>query len=252
MERIRHTRFIAILVAAAVSVCSAAHADTIYNWSWSGGDGVAASGTFDVLNGYVQSATGTITGGGLGTTGSLSLITASSPGVISNPDPANSTPGSFVFQDGNGDNFEGDTAFSSSNPYVDYYGLVLAVSGTGLGTGSHGESNYAFNIWSNAPGNWQASLGGNGGRTGRRDQPVRYANRDHGSAAWSATVAVLRPRWTGSFCGPPAQVRCCLKRGALTQARNVALDGHLPTPGKPTRIVGSRASYNGNTQASQA
>jgi hypothetical protein len=170
------TKLIGIGIAAVVSLAvgAAANADTVYDWSWSGGDSVTASGTVDVLNGYVQSATGTISGGGLGTTGSLSLITATSPGVISNPDPANPTPGSFVFQDGNGDNFEGDTAFASSNPWVDYYGLVLAVSGTGLGTGNRGESNYAFNIWSNSPGNWQASLGGNGGAPGQVDATNQY------------------------------------------------------------------------------
>jgi hypothetical protein len=167
-------KLITIGVAAVVSllVGSAANADTIYDWSWSGGDGVSASGTFDVLSGFVQSVTGTITGGGLGTTGSLSLITASSPGVISQPDPANHlvpTTDSFVFQDGNGDNFEGDTAFSSSSPWLDVYGLVMAVSGTGLGTGTHGEANYAFNVWANGPANWQASLGGNGGTPGQVD-----------------------------------------------------------------------------------
>jgi hypothetical protein len=179
------------IAAAALTVGSAAKADSVYSWSWSGGDGVSASGTFDVLNGYVQSATGTITGGGLGTTGSLSLITASSPGVISNPDPANSTPGSFVFQDGNGDNFEGDTAFSSSNPWVDYYGLVLAVSGTGLGTGTHGESNYAFNIWSNAPGNWQASLGGNGGTPGQVDATNQYGTLTVSAVPLPGTLPLL-------------------------------------------------------------
>jgi hypothetical protein len=165
---------IGIVVAASLVVGSLANADTIYDWTWSGGDGVSASGTFDVLNGFIQSATGTITGGGLGTTGSLSLITASSLGVISNPDPANPTPGSFVFQDGNGDNFEGDTAFSSSSPWVDFYGPVLAVSGTGLGTGNHGESNYAFNLWADSPGVWQASLGGNGGAPGQVDAVNQY------------------------------------------------------------------------------
>jgi hypothetical protein len=164
-----------LALAASLAFGSAAHADTFYDWNWIGGDGVSASGTFDVLNGYVQSATGTITGGGLGTTGTLSLITANSPGVISKPDSANPTPGSFVFQDGNGDNFEGDTAFSSSNPWVDYYGLVLAVSGAGLGTGTtRGESNYAFNIWSNAANNWQASLGGNGGAPGQVDATNQF------------------------------------------------------------------------------
>jgi hypothetical protein len=158
-------RLVGIGIAAVVSLFSGtvANADTIYDWSWSGGDGVSASGTLDVSNGFVQSVAGTIAGGGLGGSGSLSLITASSPGVISNPDPANSTPGSFVFQDGNGDNFEGDTAFSSSSPWVDFYGLVMAVSGSGLGTTIRGGSNYAFNIWSDGPGVWQASLGGNGG-----------------------------------------------------------------------------------------
>jgi hypothetical protein len=157
-----------------LGIGSLANADSVYDWSWSGGDGVTASGTFDVLNGYVQSVSGTVSGGGLLGSGSLSLITASSAGVISNPDPANSTPGSFVFQDGNGDNFEGDTAFSNSSPWLDYYGLVLAVSGTGLGSTIHGGSNYAFNIWSDGAGVWQASLGGNGGAPGQVDATNQY------------------------------------------------------------------------------
>jgi hypothetical protein len=152
---------IGIAAAVAVVVGSAANADTIYDWSWSG-NGISATGSFDVLNDFIQSATGTITGGGLGTTGSLSLLTASSPGVVSNPDPANPTPGSFVYQNGNGDDIEGDTAFSSSSPWVDLYGPVLAISGTGLGTGNHGQSNYTFNIWYQN-GVWQENLGGNGG-----------------------------------------------------------------------------------------
>ncbi len=152
---------IGIAAAVAVVVGSAANADTIYDWSWSG-NGISATGTFDVLNDFIQSATGTITGGGLGTTGSLSLITASSPGVVSNPDPANPTPGSFVYQNGNGDDIEGDTAFSNSSPWVDLYGPVLAISGTGLGTGNHGQSNYTFNIWYQN-GVWNENLGGNGG-----------------------------------------------------------------------------------------
>jgi hypothetical protein len=145
-----------------------AAADSIYDWTWIGGGGVTASGTLDVLSGFVQSATGTISGGGLVGAESLSLITCcvggTSPGVISNPDPANSTPGSFVFQTGNGANFEGDTAFNGgASPYVDYYGLVLAV-GTNKGVG--GNPLYAFNLWGNAPGNWQASLAGGGGTEG--------------------------------------------------------------------------------------
>jgi hypothetical protein len=186
-------KVIGVGVAAALSwaVGSTANADTIYDWSWSGGDGVVASGTFDVLGGYVQSATGTISGGGLGTTGSLSLITANSPGVISNPDPANSTPGSFVFQDGNGDNFEGDTAFSSSSPWLDYYGLVLAVSGSGLGTGTGGKSNYAFNIWANGPGNWQASLGGNGGAPGQVDATNQYGTLTVSAVPLPAALPLL-------------------------------------------------------------
>jgi hypothetical protein len=163
------TKLIGIGIAAAISLVAgtAANADTIYDWSWSG-SGISASGTFDVLNGYIQSATGTITGGGLGTTGSLSLITASSPGVVSNPDPANSTPGSFVYQNGNGDDIEGDTAFSNSSPWVDLYGPVLAITGTGLGTGNHGQSDYTFNIWYQ-DGNWFENLGGNGGALGQVD-----------------------------------------------------------------------------------
>src|SRR5580704_4156406 len=163
------TKLIGISIAAAISlvVSDAANADTIYDWSWSG-SGISASGTFDVLNGFIQSATGTITGGGLGTTGSLSLITASSPGVVSNPDPANPTPGSFVYQNGNGDDIEGDTAFSNSSPWVDLYGPVLAISGPGLGTGNHGQSNYTFNIWFQSD-TWYENLGGNGGAPGQVD-----------------------------------------------------------------------------------
>jgi hypothetical protein len=163
------SRIIGIRIAAVVSlmVGSAANADTIYDWTWSS-SGISASGSFDVLNGYIQSATGTITGGGLGTTGSLSLITSNSPGVVSNPDPANPTPGSFVYQNGNGDDIEGDTTFSNSSPWVDLYGPVMSVSGTGLGTGNHGQSNYTFNIW-NQNGGWYENLGGNGGAPGQVD-----------------------------------------------------------------------------------
>jgi hypothetical protein len=158
---------IGIATVVSLVVGSAANADMVYDWSWSG-NGISASGTFDVLGGYIQSATGTIIGGGLGTTGSLSLITASSPGVVSNPDPSNPTPGSFVYQNGNGDDIEGDTAFSSSSPWVDLYGPVMAISGTGLGTGSHGQSNYTFNIWTQS-GAWYENLGGNGGTPGQVD-----------------------------------------------------------------------------------
>jgi hypothetical protein len=192
MKRPIHAKVIALGIAAALLVvASAANADTVYDWSWTGGDGVAAAGTFDVLNGYVQSVTGTVTGGALGTTGSLSLITSSSPGVVSNPDPANPTPGSFVFQDGNGDNFEGDTAFSNSGPWLDYYGLVLAVSGAGLGTGTHGGSNYAFNIWANGPGNWQASLGGNGGAPGQVDATNQYGTLTVSAVPLPASLPLL-------------------------------------------------------------
>jgi hypothetical protein len=162
------TRRIAVGIAAmSLVVCTAANADTIYDWTWSS-DGISASGSFDVLNGYIQSATGTIAGGGLGTVGSLSLLTATSPGVVSNPDPANSTPGSFVYQNGNGDDIEGDTAFSSSSPWVDLYGPVMAISGTGLGIGNHGQSNYTFNLWYQS-GFWYENLGGNGGIPGQVD-----------------------------------------------------------------------------------
>lgn len=57
---------IGIATAVAAVIGSAANADTIYDWSWSG-NGISATGTFDVLNDFIQSATGTITGGGLGT-----------------------------------------------------------------------------------------------------------------------------------------------------------------------------------------
>ncbi|MGA2189358.1 MAG: VPLPA-CTERM sorting domain-containing protein [Steroidobacteraceae bacterium] len=139
-----------------------AAADTIYDWSWVGG-GINASGTVDVLNGYVQSATGTISGGGLPGSESLSLITAASPGVISNPDPANPAPGSFVFQTGGGDNFEGDTVWNANGP--DPYGLVLAVGNSVNAT--TGAAEYAFNPWINSDGSAQASLAGNGGSEGR-------------------------------------------------------------------------------------
>jgi hypothetical protein len=172
------TKLLGLLSLALLAGPAMAAADQIYDWTWSGGGGVAASGTFDVLSGFVQSATGSISGGGLSGPESLSLITATtgagktvngsggttSPGVISNPDPANSTPGSFVFQTGGGDNFEGDTAFSSTSPYLDVYGLVLAV---GSSTGAGGNPLYGFNIWGNSPGNWQASLAGANGPDGR-------------------------------------------------------------------------------------
>jgi hypothetical protein len=165
------TRLIEIGVAAVLSmmVGSAVNADTIYDWTWSG-SGISASGSFDVLNGFIQSATGTISGAGLGTTGSLSLLTATSPGAISNPDPANPTPGSFVYQNGNGDDIEADTAISNASPWVDLYGPIMAISGTGLGVGNHGQSNYTFNMWycpSASDGcqadQWFENLGGNGG-----------------------------------------------------------------------------------------
>jgi hypothetical protein len=180
-------------IALAVSLAvGSAQADAIYDWTWSGGDGVSAAGTFDVLNGYVQSVTGTVSGGGLGVIGSLSLITSSSPGLVSNPDPANPTPGSFVFADGNGDYFEGDTAFSSSSPWVDYYGLVLGVTGTGLGGPSgYGGPNYAFNIWSDGPGVWQASLGGNGGVPGQVDATNQYGTLTVSTVPLPAALPLL-------------------------------------------------------------
>ena len=75
------------------------------------------------------------------TAGKASGGASTFPGVISNPDPNNSTPGSLVFQTGGGDNFEGDTAFSSTFPYLDLYGLVLAV---GTSTGGGGTSPLRF------------------------------------------------------------------------------------------------------------
>ena len=139
-------------------------ADNIYDFTWVGGGGVTASGTFDVANGNVQSAAGSVSGGGLPGAESLSLITAGAPGT-SVPDPSNSSPGSFTFETGGGDVYEGDTVFSTASPYLDIYGLVLAVgSETG---GSSGGALYAFNIWGNSAGNWQASLAGAGGTEGR-------------------------------------------------------------------------------------
>jgi hypothetical protein len=173
------TKLFGLVYLALLAAPTIAAADSVYAWTWSGGGGVTASGTLDVLSGYVQSVTGSISGGGLPGPESLSLITATTgagktvngsggasnyPGVISNPDPANPTPGSFVFQTGGGDNFEGDTAFSSTSPYLDLYGLVFAV---GTSTGGSGNPLYAFNPWANSPGNWQASLAGNGGTEGR-------------------------------------------------------------------------------------
>ena len=142
-----------------------AAADTVYDWSWTGG-GISAAGTLDVLGGYVQSATGTVTGGGLSAPESLSLITRTSPlGGGSTSDPVNPDPSSFTFKTAGGDVFEGDTVFSgSTSPYVDVYGLVLAVGSSVSGSGS---PNYAFNVWGNAPGNWQASLAGANGAEGR-------------------------------------------------------------------------------------
>jgi len=58
----------------------------VYDFTWVGDSGVTASGTLDVSNGNVDSATGTISGGGLPRAGRLSLITAGDPGT-SVPDP---------------------------------------------------------------------------------------------------------------------------------------------------------------------
>jgi len=157
-----HATLLGIMIVALAGGPAVATADTIYDWSWTGG-GISASGTVDVLNGYVQSAAGTISGGGLPGTESLSLITAASAGVISNPDPANPVPGSFVFQTGGGDNYEGDTVWNPNGP--DPYGLVLAVGSTV--NAATGAAEYAFNPWINSDGSAQASLAGNGGTEGR-------------------------------------------------------------------------------------
>jgi hypothetical protein len=156
-------KLLGFLCVAMIGGPTIAMADTVYDFTWSGGGGVTASGTFDVANGNVQSVTGSISGGGLPGADSLSLITAGALGT-SVPDPANSAPSSFTFETGSGAVFEGDTVFSSASPYLDVYGLVLKVgSETG---GSSGGALYAFNIWGNSPGNWQASLAGAGGTEG--------------------------------------------------------------------------------------
>jgi hypothetical protein len=157
-------KLLSLLCVAMLGGPTLAVADTVYDFTWSGGGGVTASGTFDVNNGNVQSVTGSVSGGGLPGPESLSLITAGASGT-SVPDPTNSAPSSFTFETGGGDVFEGDTVFSPASPYLDVYGLVMQV-GSEAG-GSSGGALYAFNIWGNAPGNWQASLAGAGGTEGR-------------------------------------------------------------------------------------
>ena len=158
------TKFTSLMFIGLWGISSLASADSLYDFTGSGGGGVTASGTLDVSNGNVDSATGTISGGGLPGAESLSLISAGDPGT-SVPDPSNPAPSSFTFETGGGDVYEGDTGFSAASPYVDVYGLVFAVgSETG---GSGGGALYGFNIWGNAPGNWQASLAGANGIEGR-------------------------------------------------------------------------------------
>jgi hypothetical protein len=157
-------KLLGLLCVAMLGGPALAAADTVYDFTWSGGGGVTASGTFDVSNGNVQSVTGSVSGGGLAGPESLSLITAGAART-SVPDPGNSAPGSFTFETGGGDVYEGDTVFSPTSPYLDVDGLVMQV-GSEHG-GASGGALYAFNIWGNAPGNWQASLAGAGGTEGR-------------------------------------------------------------------------------------
>jgi len=188
------TKFASLLVIGLIGSSTIARADSLYDFTWTGGGGVSASGTLDVSNGNVDSVTGTISGGGLPGAESLSLITAGDAGT-SVPDPSNPAPSSFTFETGGGDVFEGDTVFSTASPYVDVYGLVFAVgSETG---GSSGGALYAFNVWGNAPGNWQASLAGADGIPANRIYTVNQYGTftisavPAPSAAWSMLAGLV-------------------------------------------------------------
>jgi hypothetical protein len=109
-----------------------ASADSIYDWTFTGG-GVTASGTLDVSGGQAVSGTGTIAGGGLSGSESLTLVTLSTPGVN------NLGGGNLSYRFGGGTDLIGDTVYNSSAPYVDSNGLVFLVGGPGS-TG--------FNLWS--------------------------------------------------------------------------------------------------------
>lgn len=149
---------IATLIVASVAVPTIAAADSVYDWSFTGG-GFTASGVVDVVGGNVQVAgtSGSITGGGVAGTQALTLITNAGPGV-SAPDGSNPAPSSFTFT-ATGDYFEGDTVWNWNTPSLpngpDVYGLVFQV---GNSVNSSGAAQEALNIWVNPDGSAQASL----------------------------------------------------------------------------------------------
>ena len=158
---------VSVLCAAAIGVPGLAAADSVYDWSFNGG-GISASGTVDVLNGFVRSATGTISGGGLPGSEALSLITAGESGT-SVPDPAHPVAGSFVFETAGGQVRRGHRVerqwTRSLRP-----GVCRRYQ-----QGASGAANYGFNPWVNTDGSAQGSLAGANGPEGRIYRSINTA-----------------------------------------------------------------------------
>jgi len=146
-----NSHLVGLIVTALIAGPSVAAADTIYDWTYTDGS-VSATGTLDVSNGQALSGTGTITSSAyLGGSESLTLLTASSPGV---DDLGN---GNFSYRFGGGTDLIGDTIFNSGDPWVSTNGLVFAIGGPG---------DNGFNVWANSTGpggSYTGFLAGDGG-----------------------------------------------------------------------------------------
>jgi hypothetical protein len=93
---------------------------------------LAAMGVLNVVGGQALSGSGTISGGGLTGTESLTLVTLSTPAVH------DLGGGNLSYRFGGGTDLIGDTVFNSSAPYVDSGGLVFLVGGP---------NDTGFNLW---------------------------------------------------------------------------------------------------------
>jgi hypothetical protein len=91
-----------------------------------------AMGVLNVVSGQALSGSGTISGGGLTGTESLTLVTLSTPAVH------DLGGGNLSYRFGGGTDLIGDTVFNASAPYVDSGGLVFLVGGP---------NSTGFNLW---------------------------------------------------------------------------------------------------------
>jgi hypothetical protein len=144
-----------------IAAAPAAVAQT-YNFTFTGGGGMDATGTISIVGGVAQSGSINVTGVPLEAAPHTPLTTAAGDLV---PDPASPTTLTLINHDG--DNIIFDNIVSPGDPSI-----VQVLNGNGLGfaSGQYQDSvhyNALINLWGNSPGSYtlfvaEAQLDGNG------------------------------------------------------------------------------------------